>query len=40
MGKIRNSYGVLIGKSEGKRPTEKHGRKWEENIKMYLKEIG
>jgi hypothetical protein len=38
MRKTRNSY-VLMGKSEGKRPIERHGRGWEENIKMDFKEI-
>ena len=33
MGK-RNSYTVLMGKFEGKRPLGRLGRGWEDNIKM------
>jgi hypothetical protein len=29
-----------VGKSEGKRPLERPRRKWVDNIKMDLKEIG
>jgi hypothetical protein len=35
-----NAYRVLEGKSERKRPPRKPRRRWGENIKMYLKEIG
>jgi hypothetical protein len=35
-GKIRNSYKILVVKFEGKRPRHK----CEDNIKMYLKEVG
>ena len=27
-------------KPEGKRPLGKHNRRWEDNIKMYVKEVG
>jgi hypothetical protein len=40
MGEGRNVYRVLVGKPEGKRP---HGRprpRWEDGIKMDLREIG
>jgi hypothetical protein len=30
----------LIGKPEGKRPLGKHRRRWEDNIKKDLREIG
>ena len=33
-------YRVLVGKPEGKRPLARPGRKWEDNIKMDLKEVG
>jgi hypothetical protein len=33
------SYKRLVGKGEGKRPLERHRRRWEDNFKMYLKEI-
>jgi hypothetical protein len=36
----RGVYGVLVGRSEGKRPLRRRRRRWEENIKMYLREIG
>jgi hypothetical protein len=29
-----------VGKSEGKRPLGRHRRRWEDNIKMDLQEIG
>jgi len=29
-----------VGKSEGKRPRERRGRRWEDNIKMDLQEVG
>jgi hypothetical protein len=37
MGKKRNAYRILAGKPEGKRSL---GRRWEDNIKMDLREIG
>jgi hypothetical protein len=40
MGEMRNVYSVLVGKPEGKRPLEIPRRKWEDNIKMDLTEIG
>jgi len=30
----------LVGKLEGKRPSERPGRRWEDNIKMDLQEVG
>jgi hypothetical protein len=36
MGEGRNVYRVLVGKPEGKRPR----RRWEDGIKMDLREIG
>jgi hypothetical protein len=35
----RNVYTVLMGKPEGKRPLERPGRRWENGIKMGLREI-
>jgi hypothetical protein len=40
MGEKRNAYGILVGKSEGKRPLGRPRRRWQDNIKMDLKEIG
>ena len=31
---------VLVGKREGKRPLGRPRRKWEDNIKMDLQEVG
>jgi hypothetical protein len=40
MGEGRNVYRVLVGKPEGKRPTERPRRRWEDGIKMDLREAG
>jgi hypothetical protein len=31
---MRNTYGALAGKPEGKRPLGKPGQKWVDNMKM------
>ena len=36
----RGVHKVLVGKPEGKRPLGRPRRKWEENIKMDLQEVG
>ena len=33
-GERRGVYGVLVGNPEGKRPLEKHRRRWRNNNKM------
>jgi len=40
MGEKRGVYRVLVRKPEGKRPLGKPRRRWEDNIKMDLKELG
>jgi hypothetical protein len=40
LGETRNAYRILVGKPEGKRPLGKPRRRWVENIKMDLGEIG
>jgi hypothetical protein len=40
MGEKRNAYMILVGKSEGKRPLGRRRRRWVDNIKMDLREIG
>jgi hypothetical protein len=40
MGEGRNVYGVLVGNPEGKRRLERPRRRWEDGIKMNLREIG
>jgi hypothetical protein len=36
----RNVYRILMGKPEGKGPLRRQRRRWVDNIKMNLKEIG
>jgi hypothetical protein len=38
-GEGRGVYGALVGKSEGRRPLGRPRRRWENNIKMDLREI-
>jgi hypothetical protein len=40
LGKKRNEYRILVGKPEGKRPLGRPRRRWEDNIKMDLRERG
>jgi len=40
MGERRGVYRVLVGKPEGKRPLGRPRRRWEDNIKMNLQEVG
>jgi hypothetical protein len=35
-----NVYRLLVGKPEGKRPLGRQRRKWEDNIRMDLGEVG
>jgi len=39
-GEGKGVYRVLVGKPEGKRPLERSRRRWEDNIKMDLQEVG
>jgi hypothetical protein len=36
---MRNAYRVSVDKSEGEKSVERPGLRWEDNIKMNLKEI-
>jgi hypothetical protein len=36
----RNIYRILVGKPEGKRPLGRPRRRWVDNIKMNIREIG
>jgi hypothetical protein len=36
----RNAYRILVGEPEGKRPLGRPRRRWEDNIKMNLREMG
>jgi hypothetical protein len=40
MGEGRGAYRVLVGRPEGKRPLGRPRRRWEDNIKIDLGEIG
>jgi len=40
MGEGRGVHRVLVGKPEGKRPLGRPKCRWEDNIKMYLREVG
>ena len=40
MGKGRGLYRVLVGKPEGKRPLGRPRRRWEDNIRMDLQQVG
>jgi hypothetical protein len=40
MGEGRRVYRVLVVRPEGKRPLGRPRRRWEDNIKMDLREIG
>jgi hypothetical protein len=40
MGEERNAYRTSVGKPEGKRPPRRPRRRWVDNIKMDLREIG
>jgi hypothetical protein len=35
----RGAYRALVGKPEGRRLLERHRRRWEDNIKMNLREV-
>ena len=40
MGKSRGVYVVLVGKPEGKRSFGRPRSRWEDNIKVYIQEVG
>jgi hypothetical protein len=40
MGEKRNAYRLLVGKPEGKRPLGRPRRRWVDNIRMDLEEVG
>jgi hypothetical protein len=39
-GEKRNAYRLLVGKPEGKRPLGRPRRRWVDNIRMDLGEVG
>jgi hypothetical protein len=40
MGEKRNTYRLLVGKPEGKRPLGRPRRRWVDNIRIDLGEVG
>jgi hypothetical protein len=40
MGQERKVYKVLVGKPKGKRPLGRPRRRWEDGVRMDLREIG
>ena len=40
MGERRGTYSVLVGKPEARRPLRRPRRRWEDNIKINLREVG
>jgi len=40
MGERRGVYRILVGKPVGKRPLGRPRRRWEDNIKMDIQEVG
>jgi hypothetical protein len=40
MGERRGAYTVLVGKPEGRIPLGRPCRRWEDNIKMDVREVG
>jgi hypothetical protein len=40
MGEMRNLYNIVVGKTKGKRPLARPKPRWEDNIRMDLREVG
>jgi hypothetical protein len=40
MGEMRHAYSILVREPEGKTPHRRTRCRWEDNISMYLREIG
>jgi hypothetical protein len=40
MVEVKGAYNILVGRPEGSRPLGRPRRRWEDNIKMDLREIG
>jgi hypothetical protein len=39
-GEKRGAYRILVGRPEGRAPLGRHRRRWEDNIKIYLQDMG
>jgi hypothetical protein len=40
IGEVRGAYNILVGRPERRRPLGRPRRRWEDNIKIDLREIG
>jgi hypothetical protein len=40
MGQMRNSFKILVGTHEWKKPLGSPRRRWKDNIRMDLREVG
>jgi hypothetical protein len=40
MGEVRGAYNILVGRPEGRRSLGRPRCRWEDNIKMDLREMG
>jgi hypothetical protein len=40
MREVSCAYNILVGRPEGRRPLGRPRRRWEDNMKMDLREIG
>jgi hypothetical protein len=40
MGDVRGAYNILVGRPEGRRPLGRPRHRWEDNIKIDIREIG
>jgi hypothetical protein len=40
MGEVRGAYNISVGRPEGRRPLGRPRRRWEDNMKLGLREIG
>jgi hypothetical protein len=40
MGNRKGAYRILVGRPEGRRPLGRPRRRWDDNIKMDLQEVG
>jgi hypothetical protein len=40
MGEMRNTYRILVGKPEENKPLGRPSRRWEDNIRIDIREVG